>query len=836
MLGKTVSHYTILEQMGSGGMGVVYRAEDQKLKRTVALKFLPPDLTRDSEARERFVHEAQAASALDHPNICTIYEIDQTDDEQMFIAMTAYKGETLKEKLDRGPLKLQDAVDLSIQLAQGLNKAHGEGIVHRDIKPANVMVTEDRVVKILDFGLAKLGGRTFVTKEGTTLGTAAYMSPEQSRGEDVDRRTDIWSVGVVLYQMLTGQPPFRGDYENAVIYSINNASPEPLTAVRTGVPMELERIVGKALAKNPSDRYQHADDLATDLRGVRQELETGVSRTVYQQQAPTRKPLWKRPVVLLAGVVALILVVVGLQWILGGAGEEPARDVSQKSIAVLPFTTITRSEDDQIFAEGIHDVILTHLARVRDLKVLGRQSVIRYKGTDKSPREIGAELGVGFLLEGTVSRAEDSIRVVAQLLDTESEEHVWADIYHREYASVFAIQSDVAQRIAEELEAKLTPEEKAQIEQKPTDNLEAYEFYLKGNYYWMNYDTWEGNQIAARMFEQATKRDPEFALAHARLSLVHSILYQYNTAPEEHLDSARASLEKAEELNPGLPDLHYARGHYLAESGNIEEAMYEFERAVEAEPNNSEYLSALGIECLAQREMERAANLLIRSYELDPHGINQGLWTSRYGYRTKAMVYLYGRGDHQTARLILDEALEHAEESSILTFIRWQAEIFSKDFESALAVLERFEGPQHVLQGFTYRYLGEQEKAVAHFDSARVDLEERLTSRPRVSIYRSVLGLAYAGLGMKEEALREGRKAVELKPIMTDELCRGEDNLLRLAMIHIMFQEYDEAVEILKKLLSIPGPLTPWRLRLNPAYDQLRDHPGFIKLVEDGPA
>ncbi|MGB2957630.1 MAG: serine/threonine-protein kinase, partial [Bacteroidota bacterium] len=239
MLGKTVSHYTILEQMGSGGMGVVYRAEDQKLKRTVALKFLPPELTRDSEARERFVHEAQAASALDHPNICTIYEIDQTDDGQMFIAMTAYKGETLKEKLDRGPLKLQQALDVAVQMAQGLNKAHEQGIVHRDIKPANVMVTEDGVVKILDFGLAKLGGRTFVTKEGTTLGTAAYMSPEQSRGEDVDQRTDIWSVGVVLYQMVTGQPPFKGDYENAVIYSINNAAPEPLTAVRTGVPMEL---------------------------------------------------------------------------------------------------------------------------------------------------------------------------------------------------------------------------------------------------------------------------------------------------------------------------------------------------------------------------------------------------------------------------------------------------------------------------------------------------------------------------------------------------------------------------------------------------------------------
>jgi non-specific serine/threonine protein kinase len=862
MLGRTVSHYTILEQMGSGGMGVVYRAEDQKLKRTVALKFLPPELTRDGEARERFVHEAQAASALDHPNICTIYEIDQTDDEQMFIAMTAYKGETLKEKLDRGPLKLQEAVDLSIQLAQGLNKAHGEGIVHRDIKPANVMVTEDSVVKILDFGLAKLGGRTFVTKEGTTLGTAAYMSPEQSRGEDVDHRTDIWSVGVVLYQMLTGQPPFKGDYEIAVIYSINNASPEPLTAVRTGVPMELERIVGKALAKNPSDRYQHADDLVTDLRGVRQELETGVSRTAWQPTAPQKKPLWNRPVVLLAGLVALILVVVGLQWILSGTGEEAAKDVSQKSIAVLPFTTITRSEDDQIFAEGIHDVILTHLAKIRDLKVLGRQSVLRYRGTDKSPREIGAELGVSFLLEGTVSRAEDSIRVVAQLLDTRSEEHVWADIYHREYASVFAIQSDVAQRIAEELQATLTPEEKAQIEQKPTEDLEAYEFYLKGNYYWQNYDTWEGNEMAARMFEQATRRDPDFALAHARLSLVHSILYQYNTAPEEHLDSARTSLERAEELDPDLPDLHYARGYYLVELGNSEGAMREFERAVKAEPNNSEYLSALGIQCLAQREMERAIEFLTRSYELEPHGINQGLWVSsvyryqrrwdeaefwidRYianhpeganGYRRKAQISISGRGDLETARSILDKGLEHGENPSRLTFMRWQLEMYSRDYESALNVLERAEDEWTVAMGFTYLQMGEKGRARACFDSARIFLEKRLATRPGVALTHSLLGMAYAGLGMKEEAFREGRKALELNPIMSDPLFEGEAHLRRLAVIHMMCQENDEAVEILKKLLSIPGPLTRWLLRLDPAYDQLRDHPGFKKLVESGPA
>ncbi len=862
MVGKTVSHYTILERIGSGGMGVVYRAEDSKLKRTVALKFLPPELTRDSEARERFVHEAQAASALDHPNICTIYEIDQTDDEQMFIAMSAYRGETLKEKLDRGPLKLQEALELAIQIAQGLHKAHEEGIVHRDVKPANVMVTDEGVVKLLDFGLAKLGGRTLVTKEGTTLGTAAYMSPEQSRGEDVDRRTDIWSAGVVLYQMVAGLPPFRGDYENAVIYSIHNAAPEPLTSLRTGVPMELERIVGKALAKDPSDRYQHADELATDLRRVRGEVDSGISMTGWKAQAPATKPLWKQPVVLLAGVLGIVIVVAGVQWILSGAGEETGRDVREKSIAVLPFTTITRSEDDEIFADGIHDVILTHLAKIRDLKVLGRQSVLRYKGTDKSPREIGRELGVGFLLEGSVSRAEDSIRVVAQLLDTRTEEHVWADIYHREYASVFAIQSDVAQRIAQELEATLTPREKAQIEQKPTDDLEAYEFYLKGLHYWQNYDTWEGNGMAARMFEQATKRDPRFALAYARLSLVHSILHAYTRAPKEQLDSARSALEKAEELDPELPEFHYARGYYFGETGDRKGAMREFERAVEAEPNNSEYLMGLGVECLAQREMERAVEILTRSYELDPHGLNQGLWTSSayrvqrrwdeaeawidkyitshpehaYGYTRKAQVYASGHGDLQKARSILEEGMRLAVEPSRLTFPRWRVEIFSRDYASALRVLEESEGSWPLMKGITYRYLGEEARARAQFDSARADLEERLKTRPDVALNHSTLGVACAGLGLKEKAFRECRRALELNPIMTDELFQGEDFLSNLVGVHIIFQEYDEAIDNLETLLSIPSSLTIWELRLAPVYDPLREHPRFKQLVKGGPA
>jgi serine/threonine-protein kinase len=279
MIGKTVSHYKITEKLGQGGMGVIYKAQDLKLDRFVALKFLPPHLTSSEEEKQRFIHEAKAASALQHNNICAIHEIDETDDNQIFICMDYYEGETLDKSIKEKPLPIEESIYITIQIAQGLAKAHEKEIVHRDIKPANIMLTADGVVKILDFGLAKLSTQTKLTKESTTLGTVSYMSPEQAKGEEVDKRTDIWSLGVILYEMLTGQLPFKGEYESAVIYSILNDTQEPVTGLRTGMPMELERITNKCLQKRPADRYQHVDELIVDLRQIREESELKVSQS-----------------------------------------------------------------------------------------------------------------------------------------------------------------------------------------------------------------------------------------------------------------------------------------------------------------------------------------------------------------------------------------------------------------------------------------------------------------------------------------------------------------------------------------------------------------------------
>ena len=352
MIGQSVSHYRILEKIGEGGMGVVYKAEDIKLKRTVALKFLPPDLTRDPEAKERFIREARAASALDHPNICTIHEIDETKSGQMFIAMACYSGETLRETIDSGTLAMNEALDIAIQVAQGLQEAHENGIVHRDIKPANIIITSKRQAKIMDFGLVKLGHGAQLTREGLTPGTVAYMSPEQSQGREVDQRTDLWSLGVVLYEMVTGQRPFKGDYDQAVVYSILNEEAEPISAIRQGAPAELEKLVSGLLAKNPSSRLRSAQELLTELKGARDKLRTLSS--------------------------------------LPAASEAKA----QPSIAVMPFVDMSPEKDQEYFCDGMAEEIINALTQLYNLRVIARTSAFAFKGKSKDIREIGKKLDV----------------------------------------------------------------------------------------------------------------------------------------------------------------------------------------------------------------------------------------------------------------------------------------------------------------------------------------------------------------------------------------------------------------------------------------------------------
>jgi len=407
MIGEIISHYRILEKLGEGGMGVVYKAEDTKLDRTVALKFLPPELTRDIEAKERFVQEAKSAAALDHPNICTIYEINETEEGQTFMVMACYDGEPLDEKIESGPLKIDEAVDIASQITQGLSKAHEKEIVHRDIKPANILMTGDGVVKILDFGLAKLRGKTKLTKEGTTLGTVSYMSPEQAKGEGVDHRSDIWSLGVVLYEMITGQRPFRGDYDQAVMYSILNEQPEPPTGIRTGVPQELERMVHKCLQKEPGERYQTTSDLLADFRHFQRVSST---QTVPLQTETSTS--WKKSNKKMIAGIAILIPLVIIAAVLLVRQFTPSQQSGlpeRKMLVVLPFENLGPPEDEY-FADGITEEIITVLAKVPGLFVIARNSTFTYKGKPVKIQKVAEDLGVRYVLEGSVRKSKDRVR------------------------------------------------------------------------------------------------------------------------------------------------------------------------------------------------------------------------------------------------------------------------------------------------------------------------------------------------------------------------------------------------------------------------------------------
>jgi serine/threonine protein kinase/tetratricopeptide (TPR) repeat protein len=609
MIGQTISHYKILQKLGEGGMGVVYKAEDTKLKRTVALKFLPREAVATPDAKARLLHEAQAAAALDHENICTVYEIRE-DAGHTFIVMGYVEGMSVREKTDAGPLPLDQVIDIAKQTAEGLAEAHRKGIVHRDVKPANLMVTEAGRVKIMDFGLARAEGQTKLTKTGISVGTVIYMSPEQARGDSTDHRTDMWSLGVLLYEMTTGRLPFRGAHEHAVLYSVLNEDPEPLTAVRTGVPMELERLVGKAMAKQPEDRYQHMEDVLVDLKAVEKELSasapTGaVSRTA--SPSPRTGGTIRRRLGIGVGAMTLVAAAVAIGFVLsnrqGGSGQRVATGADQEkiqSLAVLPLDNLMDDPEQDYFVEGMHEALITSLSKLGSLRVISRTSVMRYKDTAKSIPEIANELDVDALIEGSVLRVGEEVRITAQLIDGESDEHLWADSYDRDLRNVLSLLNEVAGAIAEEIHATLTPEQAERLTRARPVNLDAYDALLRGT---QLFNTFRSSKVRESIgyFEKAIEIDSEFAEAHAWLAGAYMVLAVLGDPPMDVMPKAKAAAQRALELDDGLAIALTAMGYVLLYfDRDWEGGGRAFRRALEVDPNSAmarhgyaDYLTAL---------------------------------------------------------------------------------------------------------------------------------------------------------------------------------------------------------------------------------------------------
>jgi serine/threonine protein kinase/Flp pilus assembly protein TadD len=866
MIGETILHYRIIEKLGAGGMGVVYLAEDMKLKREVAIKFLPHHISADKEERQRFEIEAQAAASLNHQNITTIYSIEETEN-QTFIVMEYIKGTELKDKIKSGLVQTSEAINIAIQIAEGLEAAHKKGIVHRDIKSQNIMITADGKVKIMDFGLAKVGKGSQVTKIGTTVGTVAYMSPEQAKGEELDHRTDIWSFGVVLYEMLTGKQPFKGDYDQAIIYSILNEEPE----LEDKFPSVLKSITLKVLSKDLNDRYQNINEMLVDLYNIKNEITaTSYSHSAKRKTISKKKnKKWFVP-----SIIIFAVFIIAAYFYFDNLSGDKKTTTERKMIVVLPFQNLGSSDDDY-FADGITGEITSKLSGLSGLGVIARSSAMQYKNTNKSLKQIGEELGVQYVLEGTVQweklpDGKKRIRVNPELISLENSTQIWSKPYEADFSNVFTLQTDIASTVAEALNLNLVKTERVSLKNMITNNSEAYDLYLKATYFSQDIITEKSQRIASEMLEKAIELDSNFAEAYARLSTVQSNMHwSYFIRSEENLLKSKANAEKSLLINPNSPEAHIAMGDYYYHGVlDYESALKKYYYAIKLNPNHIDALNGIAFVLRRQGKMQEAIEYFKKTFELNPRdyqtvfsiGETYGLVRDYktgisfldkaiivapeivHPYLSKAYYLILDDGNTKKSKEIITKVRESkiGLDTHQFTFILYLCNKLNGDFEEALNQIKGIKEiddqfyykPEDLFLAEIYMLLKNKPLAEKHFQAAVKIIKEKIKDNPQDSRLHTSLGIAYAGLGEKENAIREGKYGYELLPV-SKEAWRGTWRLLDLATIYTMVGEHELALDAIEDLLKRPtDAISVSLLKLDPVWEPLHSNKRYQKLIK----
>jgi tetratricopeptide (TPR) repeat protein/TolB-like protein len=839
--------YEIIEELGRGGMGVIYKAEDTKLKRNVALKFLPWELTRDPVAKERFVHEAQAASSIEHPNICTVHEIDETDEGQMYISMSCYDGETLKARVEREPLKLEEAVDIGVQVAQGLREAHEKGIVHRDIKPSNIMVTSKGQAKIMDFGLAKLAGGTRLTKAGTTMGTIAYMSPEQANGEDVDERSDLWSLGAVLYEMVSGTPPFKGEYDQAVIYSILNEEPKAISESGISVPGGYEKVVRKSLAKDPTQRYQSAAELELDLRRFRKEsglTELTTVTKVWAGRYPSRRRLpWKvvPAIIVILALVVLALVPQSRKVIMGLLS--PGLAEADMRIAVLPCNLEDGTPEDRAFCDGLATVLagkLGDLARQRQtFWIVPAQDVQEFMGKGESHGAVDAwrEFQANVIITGDVHRTDDVIRLTPLRNDIviEDRDGVPTPTVKQEQgprisdpiANLSTWQDGIVADVADLLDLDLSPEELIFLSEQNTTVPHAYEFYVRGLGYKTPYGQKNERDLDAAIaaLEQATEHDPSYALAHIQLGLACESKYK-DTDEELWAQRALDSYQNGLQVDDRIALTHITIGMLYTDLGRFDEAAQHLRQALEIDPDYDYAHYALGYMYKAQGRADSTEACFLTTVELNPRAYNTHyelmfVYYSQHKYE-KALEHLLKMAEIKpnepglyTALGVVYSELQRTGEAREM-------------FEKSLAIDSESESAYRPCQNLGTLYF----RGHRYADAARMYRKALDISNADYAVWGHLAEAYYWSPGERDTARVTFEHAIRLGELALEDDQDNPTTLINLASYHAKLDNDPRALSFLEQAVALEPSGSDDMLHVAETYEDLGERAIAFEWIE----